>query len=35
MMQRHGRKIRYIDQGLISNFIEMNGMVKEPVYFNA
>lgn len=28
------KTIRYIDKGLISNLVEVNGMVNEMVYFN-
>lgn len=34
MMQTHERTIRYIDKGLISNLVGVNGMVNEMVYFN-
>lgn len=33
-MQMHERTIRYIDKGLISNLVGVNGMVNEMVYFN-
>lgn len=34
MMQTHGKTIRHIDKGVISDLIEMNSTVNEMVYFN-
>lgn len=34
MMQTHERTISYIDKGLISHLVKVNGMVNEMVYFN-
>lgn len=34
VMQTYERTTRYIDKGLISNLVEVNGMFNEMVYFN-